>query len=300
MTSALTSFEVTGMVDSLGWAIRGRQMNRSRTIWAIISQLGFALLVAIYASTAASGDSVSTDHTDLWWNANESGEGFNVIDQSAVLFITFFVYGTDGKATWYVAPDLEYVPPTNPAAYSGALYQTTGPWFGQAFDPSAVGVRQVGTATFNVIFIQQATLTYSVDGVVVTKALRRQTWRTNDPTGDYYGGLVGTFSNCVAGIANGHVEQLGDIAVTLSGSQLTITTTGNGAVCNYFGTYSQDGHMGSVNSGTYSCTDGTVGSFSAFEIETSISGITGRASSTSNICTFVGRFGGVRRGTAHL
>jgi hypothetical protein len=266
----------------------------------LMSRVCFFLVAAIYSLTAAAGNSVSTDHTDLWWNANESGEGFNVVDQSSVLFMTFFVYGPDGKAIWYVAPDLEYVPTTNPAAYSGALYQTTGPWFGQTFNPSAVGARQVGTATFNVVFIEQATLTYSVDGVVVTKSLRRQTWRTNDPSGDYYGGIVGTFSNCAAGFANGHTEQLGDIAVTLSGSQVTITTTGNGTVCNYFGTYSQDGHMGSVNNGTLSCTDGTIGTFSAFEIETSISGITGRTSSSSNVCTFSGRFGGVRRGTAHL
>ena len=44
--------------------------------------------------------------------------------------------------------------------------------------------------------IMSAPVTYSIDGTSVTKQLRRQTWRVNDPSGSYRGYRVTKPLNC--------------------------------------------------------------------------------------------------------
>jgi len=48
--------------------------------------------------------------------------------------------------------------------------------------------------------------------------------------------------------------------------------------------------------GNYMCSNGTSGSFQAFELNSQITALSGRLTSTaSNGCTYEGRVGGVRR-----
>jgi hypothetical protein len=108
-----------------------------------------------------------------------------------------FVYGPDGKPTWYVAT-LQH---TDTLFWTGTLYATTGPWFGAvAFDPSAVTVTAVGTVSLSVPFVNQATLTYSVNGVQVVKTIQRQNLVTLNFSGQYRGALsqTGTGLTCTA------------------------------------------------------------------------------------------------------
>ena len=39
----------------------------------------------------------ATDYTDIWYVPTESGWGANVVQSDLFLFVTFFVYGPDGK-----------------------------------------------------------------------------------------------------------------------------------------------------------------------------------------------------------
>jgi hypothetical protein len=66
-------------------------------------------------------------------------------------------------------------------------------------------------------------------------------------------------------------------------------------MCNYSGTLSQAGQMGSI-SGAYSCNTGDSGSFNMFELQVNISGITGRFAQTSDLtaCVSNGWFGAMR------
>jgi len=142
-----------------------------------------ALTLWPIASSAAS-------MSDLWWNPYESGWGANIIDQQGTLFITLFVYGPSGQPTWLVGSDVSIVSSTSSErVYSGALYSTTGPWFGGYFDPSSVHLRQVGTLTFTATSPVKGTITYSVDGVVVSKAVERLTWKHINLGGTYYGAV---------------------------------------------------------------------------------------------------------------
>src|SRR5450631_921693 len=154
-----------------------------------------ALLMLLVAMQARGANTWGTDLSDMWWNPNESGWGANLAHQNEVVFLTLYVYGADGHVRWYVGPDLA---PTGGLAFSGSLYETTGPYLGGAFNPAAVSARAVGTATVTLTSVSTATLAYSVDGVGVTKSIQRQSFRTADMTGTYTGGLVGTVEGCGA------------------------------------------------------------------------------------------------------
>ena len=257
-------------------------------------------VAALFASVcmSAHADSNSMDASDLWWNANESGWGVNVVQQGATLFLTFFVYDAGGNAAWVVAPstNLTSAPATMPAAYSGPLYRTTGPFFGGTFNPSNVGISQVGSATFTLTDVNSATLTYSVDNVSVTKSVTRQTWKNNDLSGSYLGATIGTYSFGCPTV--GYQEEPSSINIAQTGTSFSMdvrsTLTNN--LCSYSGTYGQGGQMGSIT-GTFSCNNGFTGQVQASELHVTRSGITGRATLQSGACTWSGRVGGLKRGT---
>src|SRR5207344_3421407 len=139
---------------------------------------------------------ITRDYSDLWYIPTESGWGANMIQQGGIIFLTMFVYNTNSLPVWYVASSLEFQGGGS-QRFTGPLYQTSGPFFGNGiFDQSSVTVTQVGTATFTATSANTGTLTYSVNGVNVTKNVTRQTWRTESIAGVYQGGTIGTYSNC--------------------------------------------------------------------------------------------------------
>lgn len=133
----------------------------------------WALAVGLLLSVASARAGILND---LWWVPSEPGWGMNVVQQDDVLFVTIFVYGADGKPTWYVGSRIEKAMWYD-SSYSGPLYAMSGPPPGQPFDADAVAAREVGTLTFTPNADGTAGLTYTVDGRTMAKTLRRQTWR---------------------------------------------------------------------------------------------------------------------------
>lgn len=249
-------------------------------------KIGLFLVLLWLTTPFAFANTYSTDLTDLWWNPNESGWGVTATHQREVVFLTFFVYGTDNRPTFYTG-QANYSGQAGSGAliYSGPMYQTTGPWLGAGtFNPNAVSVRQVGTVTFSA-FIDTATLSYSVDGVTVNKSLTRQTFRSNDVTGNYAGIIRQTSSGCTNSANAGTAEQVVGVTITTTTNSLSMTTNENGRVCNYAGDYVQAGRLGS-SIGTYSC-PGVSGSFTMLEIDANTSGVTARLSAPNNLCSQV-------------
>ena len=121
----------------------------------------------------------STDYSGLWYNAGESGWGMNVMQQEQILFITLFIYGTNGQPTWFVASNAAFTGANSAGdrTYTGALYATTAtPFSTTPFNPSSVTVAQVGTITFVGRADGTATVTYTASGSTVNKTVARQTW----------------------------------------------------------------------------------------------------------------------------
>ena len=151
--------------------------------------IGGALVVLFLATGAicnreARATADSTDETDLWWNPNESGWGMQVVQTGSTIFVTMFVYDRSGSPIWYTATGIaqgNYV-------WTGDLYQTNGPWFGTTpFNPAAVSLTKVGTLTFAASSVNDGTATYSVNGVVVTKTIQRQTMTYDNFDGNISG-----------------------------------------------------------------------------------------------------------------
>jgi hypothetical protein len=251
------------------------------------------------AGIARAATFLSTDVTDLWWNPDESGWGVNVIQQGGIVFATFFVYDTNGKAHWYVASEMAATQGSGSSlTFSGPLYETQGPYFGVAFNSAAVGRTQVGTATLQFALPNSGILSYTVTGMPVTKQIRRQTWALNDLTGQYSGWRatrVVASGGCTATAGPAILTSL--TAIELAQSATAFSMRGvlgdGGGTCTFNGDYSQEGHMG-ASSGTYSCTSGLQGTYRLSEIEGTLYGFFGRLSATERGCPIDGRIGAVR------
>jgi hypothetical protein len=251
-----------------------------------------ALALASFAWTARA--SSGTNFSDQWWNPNESGWGASILQQGDVLFVDLFVYGADGRPTWFTAAAY-FQPQPGHVLFSGDLYVTSGPWFGAFFNPGMVFSRKVGTLQFEANSTDFATLNYSVDGVLVSKQIERQLWAYEDFTGSYFGGLVYDQSGCAVASDNGHVEEFGAFQISHPATNaFTLSLQSNFGNCTVTGNYSQLGHMGTVDS-NYACSYGINGTMTLYELERTSSGMTGRFIGQNNACQVAGTIGGVER-----
>ena len=250
------------------------------------------LLLCLFASAAPA--SSGTNFSDQWWNPAESGWGASILQQADVLFVDLFVYGPDNRPTWYTAA-ARFDPQSGRLLFVGDLVVTSGPWFSAFLNPGAVVSRKVGTLQFDASSTDFATLTYSVDGVVVSKPIERQLWTYEDFTGSYYGGLVYDQSGCTDPASNGHVEEFGAFQVAhAADNSFTLSLQSNFGNCTVTGNYSQLGHMGTVDA-NYACSYGINGTMTLFELERTSAGMTGRFVAQNNACHVAGTLGGVQR-----
>ncbi len=116
------------------------------------------------------------NYTDLWWSPSESGWGLGLFHHpSNKIFGTLYIYGSDGKPSWYVIPDGQFVS-TN--EYRGSIYRTTGPYYGGAFNPAQISVTAAGTAIieFGAFDPTRAQIVFVIDGVAFNKSIQRQSF----------------------------------------------------------------------------------------------------------------------------
>lgn len=265
---------------------------------SLLRRCAAGLLVALGFGLPASAATSGIDFTDLWYNPAESGWGVNLIQQNNVIFATLFVYGADSSARWFVASNLQ----GGGSTFSGSLFQTTGPAFSSVFNPQAVTTTAVGSMTINFNSVSTGTLTYTVNGVSVTKSIQRQTWTGENLSGTYLGGLTASGSACRNGATNGAVLIFDVLTVTHSGGNVSarvdfFNAQGTASQCTFSGPYGQNGKLGNV-SGNFSCTFGSTpgnqGTFTISQISPSINGFTGAFSGSDQFCNYTGFFGGVR------
>lgn len=269
-------------------------MSMKRFLAAIALACGFA--------TPASATSFTTDFTDLWWAGQaESGWGVNVIHQGDVLFATFFIYRADNVAHWYVASSVG--PAVDVAggglAFTGKLYETTGPFFGATFNANNVVATEVGEATFTFPTTTTGTLVYRIGSTNVSKSIARQTFRSDPPLGRFTpAGITAMASSCAVAGNNGPAYFQGITQVTQVGSTVTMVINQvDGPRCTLSGPYTQAGRLGAIT-GTWGCVRGTTqvsnGTFSMFSLDTQVHGFNGIFQGVDNFCTYRGNVGGVR------
>jgi hypothetical protein len=122
---------------------------------------------------SASNRSQNSNFQDLWWGGPaESGWGVNLAHQGGIIFATLFTYDAAGRPLWLSMSEGRG---TTGAAFTGALYRSTGPAFNAVpFTPiTAANLTQVGNMSFSFTDGNTGTMTYTVNGVQVTKSIRR-------------------------------------------------------------------------------------------------------------------------------
>ena len=255
-----------------------------------------AALAFLAFSPLASAVTSTVDFSDMWWNPNESGWGANVIQQGDNIFVTFFVYDQNGKPTWFVGPNTANAGLVNgKQRFSGQLFSTTGPYFGGAsFNASGVVSTQVGTVTIDFSDNSDATITYGVNGVNVTKSIQRQSWATENLAGSYRGGDVGQYTTC-PGTTN--IDNPVTLTITQIATRVTInefgTQNGQTYSCVYSGDLAQTGKVASIT-GTETCSDNTVQTFTASNVVAGKDFVSMTIDSAITTCRFHGRLGGIR------
>ena len=237
--------------------------------------------------------SFSNDQSDLWWNANENGWGIQFVQRGSTIFATMFVYDANGNPTWYVAA-MQGSKPNGVLTFTGDLFSVKGVWFGAVpYDPTKVAGVKVGTMTWQKQTGLPGTLTYSVNGVNVTKSLTRQPIGTDDYSGPYLAGIHLVATGCSNPALNGTSNGANTLNIAQNGTGISLTLVE--IACTFAGTYSQNGQFGGV-SGTYSCSGGDMGTFDLSNMIVTPFAMTGQlsTSSTSNGCQNAGQIGGVR------
>ena len=110
---------------------------------------------------------------DLWWGGNaQNGWGVAINQQYRTLFSVWYTYDQSGRTIWYVVPSGAW---TAANTFTGAAYRTTGSaWLGAPYNPGALQATPVGTVTFTFHDRDNATMSYTVEGVTQSKAITRQ------------------------------------------------------------------------------------------------------------------------------
>ena len=166
------SVTFSGDSASLDYTVNGIEVKKT-----IRKQLFGAHAAACHPATT--DRRALANYQDLWWNAAESGWGVNVTHQGDVIFATLFTYDSSGKGMWLVTTAAKQPD----GSFAGDLFRTTGPAFNAApFNPiGAANVTPVGTMRFQFSDGATGTLTYSVNGVRVTKAITREVFSSPLP-----------------------------------------------------------------------------------------------------------------------
>jgi hypothetical protein len=213
----------------------------------------------------------------MWYLPAEIGWGVNFTQNENVIFMTFFLYGTDGKPTWYVA--IAYQDASG--NFSGTLYSTTGTYFGAPWGGDTATA--VGTASFTPVNAYQGTLTYTLTaGPTVTKTIVRQSLVGVSLQANYTGGQAGAYSGSTCAAAGSYEDHF-DLQVKQMSGSLTLTFTyfGLGENCTLSGALVQNGQLLAVPTATYVCDDGLNTSASLSEIKKTSLGIEGKFSAPS-------------------
>jgi lysyl endopeptidase len=160
---------------TLAYSVNGVNVNK-----VIERQVYGAAAANCLSTTRSRAD--ATNGQDLWWNPAESGWGINLTHQGNTIFATLFTYGSgSGNANaglWLV---MSAGTRQSDGSYQGELYRTSGPAFNAQPFPAPT-VTRVGTMRIVFSNPETATLTYSVDGTNVTKAITRQVFSSPVPT----------------------------------------------------------------------------------------------------------------------
>jgi lysyl endopeptidase len=162
--------------DGTQYRLRGALYGGGAACSAITDSDWYSQFDKVYPSLAQYLGSAATivDYSDIWWNPNESGMGLNIVQHaSRNIFAIWFIYDANGRPLWFAITSGTWNSATN--TFTAPMYQTSGPAASEAtFNGASVKVTPVGTAMITFTDANNATLAYTVNGVIGSKVLTRE------------------------------------------------------------------------------------------------------------------------------
>ena len=178
-------------------------------------------LITLVLCIASSLTQAANNFQDWWWDPSQSGMGLNVGQQNDTLFVAWFNYGDDTKASFLTMGGV-----LNGNALTGTLYRNTGPAPGPNYNPAQVKQIAVGTATISFNSNTDATLTYSYDNKAGNMALQRFSFAEPNLNQAWLALDTNTITNCSNPTFNGSSSEIRNVKIQKSsGTNFTITDT---------------------------------------------------------------------------
>jgi lysyl endopeptidase len=156
----------TGSLGALVYSVNGTTVTKT------IQRQVFVPGVSTTCTFTAAARNAATNYQDLWWNSpanSEPGWGINFAQQGNTIFATLFTYASDNRDMWLVATLLRQPD----GSFSGDLLHTRGPVF-NAVPWTPITFDTVGTMRAAFANGAAGTLTYTVNGAQVVKAIQRE------------------------------------------------------------------------------------------------------------------------------
>ena len=273
------------------------------TVLAFLSGVVMLFSRIAPAQTFTIDASANSPLTGLWWNANESGWGATITQQSTVMFVTMFVYDATGNPLWYtVSCNIAGAGCSGDMLrFNGGAAPTT-PWTG-----SSLNSTKVGAMTLNFTGNDVGTMTYTLNGASSTRQITRQMFGPPTPVvpglaGQWQGAIIETRSNCAQAQNNGGRATYGQYDINMGGGAtgagpIAITLSGvTGLQCNYTGNFTTNGVRLQAN-GTLSCSDGRRGTWRSTDILVTAKSMSLELAlqlDTTETCTIAAIMGGSR------
>lgn len=232
-----------------------------------------AAAAAFFASAAHAGS-----YTDIWFDPQQPGWGVSIVHQDENAFATLFLYGPDGRPTWYVASDAHAIAFSGidgSPLFHGTLYKTEGSWFGAPFDAARSRTTPVGELYLEARGKDRIRLEYTADGVSGARIIQRFSFEQPIVSGGFE--AQWRLQQARAGQRIGILLLNGELLMQFLDGQAEVTVLDQfGRTCVLRGPYTLAGKL--VNaSGTYSCNKGETlaGTFALSDVEATAHGVTG-------------------------
>jgi hypothetical protein len=282
-----------------------RQSSRGVCSALFAFTFSLTMLFAKWANAQAPAFSIDTSAssplTGLWWNANESGWGATITQQSERVFVAMYVYDAAGNPIWYSVSCT-----VSGASCAGDLLKVKGgtaptaPWNG-----SALSTTKVGTVTLQFVSNDAGLINYTLDGLSSARQITRITFGPLPPVipglaGTWFGSIIETRSNCTQSQNNGGRATYGQYDISMgvgSAGAINISLAGvTGLQCSYSGNFTTNGARLNA-SGALSCNDGKRGTWQSTNVAITAKSMTLELSvqlNTSETCVVAAILGGLR------
>jgi hypothetical protein len=251
------------------------------------------LLALLLLGAAMRAEAV--DWTDIWYNFNQQGYGYNMVQSDAFIYVTFYVYDANGAPTWYGA-GLNW---NNVDSYTGTVYKAKGTFFGAQWNPADWAATPVGNATFTPSAVNnyEGMFSYTITNVgSAAQAIERQTLTTIATGGAYVGGQSGEYTGCTDPASSfSYVDTFNLTLTHLANGSATFEFAYPSLSCTLAGTYEQHGQYYLISNATYTCSDGLSTTARMSDVKATALGIEGQffAAAVGGGCAESARFSGV-------